>query len=61
MRLVLVFLMWGVLNIPEEMFNPDKDGFRPEQIMSKIEERTQLIRKELCDILDGVENVFIHR
>ncbi len=49
------------LNIPEEMFNPDKAGLNPQQIMSKIDGRTQLIRKELCDFLDGTEDVFIHR
>jgi hypothetical protein len=49
------------LNIPEEMFCPDKDGLRPEQIMCKIEERTKLIRKELCNFLDGAENTYIHR
>ena len=49
------------LNIPEEMFNPDKEGLRPELIMHKIEERTKLIRKDLCAFLDGEDNVFIHR
>lgn len=49
------------LNIPEEMFRPDKEEFRPDQIMRKIEERTQLIRKELCYFLDGTNNLYIHR
>ena len=49
------------LNIPDEMFNPDLSGLTPGHIMNKIEERTQLIRKELCDFLDGINNVFIHR
>ena len=49
------------LNIPEEMFKPDRAGLTPEQIMEKIEERTQLIRKELCDFLDGDGRLFIHR
>ena len=49
------------LNIPEEMFRPDKPGLRPEQIMHKIEERSKLIRKELCDFLDGKDDCFIQR
>ena len=51
----------NALNIPEEMFNPDLSGLTPGRIMKKIEERTQLIRKELCDFLEGANNVFIHR
>ncbi len=49
------------LEIPEEMFNPGKDGLSPELIMRRIEERTQLIRKELCDFLDGKNGVSIAR
>ena len=49
------------LNIPEEMFSPDKNGLSPEKVMCKIEERTKLIRKELCGFLDGEEEIFIHR
>ena len=49
------------LNIPEEMFSPDKNGLSPEKVMCKIEERTKLIRKELCGFLDGEAEIFIHR
>ena len=49
------------LNIPEEMFQPDKEGLCPDQIMRKIEERTQLIRRDLCEFLEGIDGVVIHR
>ena len=49
------------LEIPEELFNPGGDGHSPELIMRKIEERTKLIRKQLCDFLDGKPDVYIHR
>ena len=51
----------AALNIPNEMFRPDHADFTPERIMKSIDERTLLIRKELCAFLDGDNKLFIHR
>ncbi len=40
------------LRVPPEMFSPDS-GYSIEQILDKIQERTTIIKSDLCQFLDG--------
>ena len=48
------------LSVPPELFSPDAEGLTPELILDKVAERTALIRKELCQFLDGSPQYQLH-
>ena len=48
------------LSIPAELFSPDAEDLTPEMILDKVVERTALIRKELCQFLDGSPRHQLH-
>lgn len=48
------------LSIPEELFSPDAEGLDPEKILDKVAKRTALIRRELCQFLDGSQQYQLH-
>ena len=46
------------LAVPEEMFAPDTAELTPDVILEKIEERTERIKADLCDFLDGKKTLY---
>lgn len=48
------------LSVQSELFSPDAEGLTPELILDKVAERTALIRKELCQFLDGSQQYQLH-